>query len=128
MRIVLYGRIPSKKNSRITIYKYGKIINIPSSQYKKWHTEQTEYLKIVGPKKTYTFCSLSMTFFFPDKRRTDTINKEESILDLFVDNGIIKDDDWTCVNTRHIYSGGVDKENPRVEIDIVDLATEQIPN
>lgn len=126
MHITLYGRIPSKKNSRITIYKYGKIINIPSNSYREWHKEQTEYLKIFGPKKTYTHCSLSMTFFFPDKRRSDTINKEESVLDLFVDLGIIKDDDWTCVSTRHIYSGGVDKENPRVEIDIIDLDMESV--
>ena len=101
-------------------------MSFPNAAYQKWHKEQTEYLNIVGPKKTYIICSMSMTFFFPDKRRTDTINKEESILDLFVDVGILNDDDWTCLRSRHIYSGGIDKENPRVEIDIVDLNGEQL--
>jgi Holliday junction resolvase RusA-like endonuclease len=125
MQITLKGRVPSKKNSRITIARRGRVFNFPSNQYQAWHKEQ---VKIVNALKlsTFTFCSIIITFFFPDNRTADLINKAESILDLLVDCHIIKDDDWTCVNSLHLVSGGKDKKSPRAEIEIIDLSADII--
>ena len=121
MKIVLPGRIPSKKNSRIMICRGRYPMSIPNGRYTQWHQEMSLLLSSTAISKPYGFISLVMTFYLPDKRKTDLINKAESVLDLFVDNKIIVDDDWLCVNSLHLSSGGVDKENPRCEIEIIEL-------
>lgn len=53
----------------------------------------------------------------PDHRRCDLTNKAESVMDLLVDNGFIEDDCWQITGLIELSCGGVDKENPRVEIE-----------
>lgn len=56
-------------------------------------------------------------FYCKDLRRRDVSNMLESINDLLVDTGILKDDDW-----QHLRIGNadaeLDRENPRAEITI----------
>lgn len=92
-----------------------------SSQYAKWEKETVVLLKQNAPKTPLDFVSIIMTFFLPDKRKTDLRNKAEGVFDSLVLAGIIVDDDWTCVNSEHYFSGGIDRDNPRVEIEIVEL-------
>ena len=61
---------------------------------------------------------LKMTLYARDKRSGDLSNKFESVADLLVDAGIIKDDNWNIVPKVEMMFGGIDKENPRVEIEI----------
>ena len=96
-------------------------LSLPSKQYSEWHETQSYMLMKYRVPTPIVRCSIVMTFFMPDKRRTDLINKSESVLDLLVDNKIIADDDWLCVNSLHLMSGGVDKDNPGVEIVITEL-------
>lgn len=122
MKIILEGRIPSKKNSRIMVFKNRRRpISIPKPEYTEWVKKQSLALSNNVPKRSIDLCSITMTFFFPDKRRADLSNKCEGITDLLVDNKIIRDDDWTCVNNLHLVSGGIDREKPRVEIEIIKL-------
>ena len=122
MKYVLRGRIPSKKNSRIMIFKNRKFpMSIPTPKYTQWHKEQSLALSNQVPEVPIKTCSMIITFFLPDRRRTDLINKAESILDLFVDIKIIEDDDWLCVNSLHLASGGIDRETPRAEIEIINI-------
>jgi len=60
-------------------------------------------------------CSMSLLFYMPDNRRTDLTNKAESVMDLLVDNGILKDDSWQVVNPLQLVTKYC-KDNPRVEI------------
>ena len=39
-------------------------------------------------------------------------------MDLLVDAGVLPDDNWFVVDTALLKFGGVDKENPRVEVEI----------
>ncbi len=112
MQIVIRGRIPSKKNSRITT-RTGR--SFPSKKYTEWHTDAEWQVKTqnVLPIKTD---SLVLTFYFPDHRRADLTNKAESVMDLLVDCKIIEDDSWQTIRSVLLQSEGVDKENPRCEI------------
>lgn len=112
--ITLYGRVPSKKNGKIMICRGKRPILISTPQFAAWHEEQLWKLK--SYKKKYDECSIVLKFFAPDNRSSDLTNKAESIMDLLVDAGILKDDNWFVVNTLTLQFGGVDKENPRVEI------------
>tara|TARA_R100001530_G_scaffold134845_1_gene110586 strand:+ start:1614 stop:1970 length:357 start_codon:yes stop_codon:yes gene_type:complete len=114
------GRIPSKKNSRNIFVKGGKIINIPQNKYKEWHEQALWQLKAqrVPQDKIKNLTSMTMTFWKPDKRKIDLTNKAQSIEDLLVDYGFIEDDNCDVVPLLQLKRGGIDKENPRCEIEI----------
>lgn len=40
-------------------------------------------------------------------------------MDLLVDEKILKDDSWDCVPELRLLFGGIDKNNPRAEVFIV---------
>ena len=45
--------------------------------------------------------TLSLRLYFKDRYITDTVNKQQSIQDLLVDAGIIKNDDYRSLNPIH---------------------------
>jgi Holliday junction resolvase RusA-like endonuclease len=114
--IILRGRIPSKKNSKIIVCRGKYPILLSSPAYNTWNEEQLWYLKGLRCPRSIEKCKVDITFYAPDKRATDLSNKTESIMDLLVDAGILKDDNWYVVSELTLRFGGVDKENPRAEI------------
>ena len=49
----------------------------------------------------------------------DLTNKAESIMDTLVDAGILEDDCWKQTGPVHLIPMGVDKDNPRVEVELL---------
>lgn len=116
----LSGRIPSKKNSRITT-KSGR--SFPSKAYSAWHKDAMAQLMFLGiGKDGIEKCSVELHIRFPDLRRADLTNKAESVMDLLVDYGLLADDNWKVVG-RVVLSGDLDRENPGVDI-IVEVEDE----
>lgn len=114
----LNGRIPSKKNSKAIRIIRGIPMLFSSGAYNKWNKEQ---LKEIGKSKIGVYRkinSIQLTFFAPDKRKTDLTNKAESIMDLLVDAGIIEDDNWYVIPMVILIFGGIDTINPRCEVTI----------
>ncbi len=68
---------------------------------------------------------VNYAFYLPDNRKTDLSNKIESINDLLVKYGLITDDKWQIIKGIHATGMWVDKENPRVEIEILDFFSEE---
>ena len=89
-------------------------MSFPSAKYTEWHKDASAQL--LGQKKIPDGTSLTVHFYFPDNRRTDLSNKVESVMDLFVDNGILTDDCWQIIPSLSLLAMGVDKNNPRCEI------------
>ena len=110
--ITIKGRIPSKKNSRRML---ANGMNIPSLNYKNWHTDASWQLK--GASKIPNGSWLVLKFYMPDNRRTDLTNKAESIMDCLVDNGILEDDSCQVIPNLTLIFKEVDKKNPRCEIE-----------
>jgi len=106
----IYGRVPSKKNSKQICR--GRLIS--SAKYLEWEAVQ---LSILDIPPIVTPCTLTATFYAPDKRLFDLSNKVESVQDLFVKAGIIPDDNYTHLPQVTLIFGGVDKANPRVELE-----------
>lgn len=106
------GRVPSKKNSRINT-RFGR--SFPSKAYKEWHEDASWQLYTQKKPMGLTKAQVELHFYMPDNRRADLTNKAESVMDLLVDVGVLKDDSWQVVNTI-ILKGELNKENPRVEI------------
>ena len=119
LELVLHGRIPSKKNSRISFVRGGKMCNIPSKSYKIWHKEATDELSAyLLDKPVESTTKVTLAFYGPDKRKTDLTNKAESVMDLLVDNGFLIDDNWFVVSNINLKFIEVDKEDPRCLITI----------
>ena len=112
IKLVITGRIPSKKNSRITT-RSGR--TFPSKQYTKWHKDAEGQLARQGAGP-FLVGSVSLCFFMPDSRRTDLTNKAESVMDLLVDCGVIADDCWQVISEVVLKCKGIDRINPRCEI------------
>lgn len=119
-KITIFGRIPSKKNSKIMVCRGKFPILLPSKAHSDWHKEQSLLLKKHIPKETIKECSIIAHFYAPDNRATDLSNKWESVGDLLVDNNILEDDNWKVIKDLHLIYKGLDKKNPRCEITIID--------
>lgn len=118
MKLTVFGRVPSKKNSKTMICRSNRPMLIPSQKHKEWHEEQMWKLKKGKPKQPFEKCKVSMIFYAPDRRKADLSNKAESLMDLLVDAGYLKDDNWFVVYGLGLAFGGV-SEDPRVEIEIL---------
>lgn len=97
-------------------------MSFPSSDHRRWHEDALVQLACVrGLPVGIEKAEIKATIYFPNRIRADLSNKFESIGDLLVDAGIIKDDKWECVPRIEIVSGGVDTKNPRAEVEITEL-------
>lgn len=108
-RIVLKGRVPSKKNSRINT-RSGR--SFPSAKYSAWHKDASAQLVLQQAPQVGS-PDITLQFWFPDNRWCDLTNKAESIMDLLVDNALLVDDSWQETGPIHLIPKGVDKKNPR---------------
>lgn len=116
-KIILKGRIPSKKNRLVRwTAKNGRTFISPDKIYKEWHEMCSWQLKSQKAQPVSEVKSVEIVIYAPDNRKSDLTNKIESIMDLLVDNKIIVDDNWFIVGDMHLKFGGVDKVNPRAEI------------
>lgn len=113
----LKGRVPSKKNSKKIFVVNGRIVIAPSTEYAKWERQARKQLASQAQPGTKLFSGqIILKVFAPDKRKSDLTNKAESVMDLLVSCGYLEDDNWFIVSDLRLMFGGVDKENPRIEI------------
>ena len=114
-KIIIFGRIPSKKNSRWTT-KQG--YSLPSKKYMDWEREQMSLLfgQWVEKNGISHPIMIEYSFWFPDARKTDLSNKVEGINDLLVKYGYLEDDNCTVIKKMILSYKGIDRDDPRCEI------------
>lgn len=115
MRLVLTlnGRIPSKKNSRIST-RSGR--TFPSKKYTEWHKDAISQVEASKLKPIRAHTPIVFILYAPDKRKADLSNKWESVADMLVDCSRFVDDNWFVLDDIHMKFGGVDRDNPRGEL------------
>ncbi len=118
LKIVFQGIPPSKKNSKQWIFRGGRRYLVPSENHNAWHEENMWLLKKVK-SKFETVSIIKIVFYPKDKIRRDLTNVTESLMDILVDAGIIKDDNWFVVAEINLKLGEVVSENARVELEII---------
>lgn len=86
----------------------------PSKRYKAWLAKcpHLDPLLISRPITVY------YTFAWPDKRLRDGQNFMKAVLDYLVNCRVIQDDNYNIVISETWKHIGVDKGNPRVEVEI----------
>lgn len=115
-RIILAGRIPSKKNSKRVFKNHGRTIVASSRNHEIWHRQALFELKEQKIRKMEAPICVTMRFVFPDNRKSDLTNKAESVMDLLVDAGILEDDNVNVCPKVILEFAGVDKGCAGVEI------------
>lgn len=120
MKLILKGNVPSQKNSK-QIFRNratGKPFITSSVLVKQWQTNCLWQLKGIKPIEKYPVC-VNLLFFYDSNRRHDLDNGAAGVMDILVKAGILEDDSTKYVQKLCLTYGGVDKNNPRVEIYIL---------
>ncbi len=95
------GNTPSKKNQkRILRGKAGRPFIANSTEHERWHKaaellmklQRSRYADVRFPLARCT--KVIAILYYEDRRRRDSSNTFESIMDLLVDAGILADDAW----------------------------------
>ena len=109
---------PSKKNSRVTNRSTGR--SFPNKRYMDWHKAALKILESQGIPQEPIKDKVYVVGFFTrgDRRRRDNNNSGASILDLFVDAGILADDNDEIVCDERWRKKGIKKGEPKAEIRI----------
>ena len=115
--------ITKKNHQRILKnFKTGKPFVAPSEQYKVYESQALWFIP-KGMCIDYPV-NVKCLFYMPTKRRCDLTNLLESIDDIMVKAGLLKDDSYTIIEghdgSRVLY----DKDNPRTEVYITKVKRE----
>lgn len=106
----------SKKNHSQIIRntKTGKLMVIPSKQYKEYEHESAWFMphgKTIG-----TPVNLRAVFYMPTRRRVDLVNLLQALCDILVKYSVIEDDNSSIIVSFDGSRVSYDKENPRTEV------------
>jgi Holliday junction resolvase RusA-like endonuclease len=124
MKLIVTGNVKAKKNNKTMAMnrRTGKMFPMTDKSTTVYIKDAIRQLEeqFRGLKITHYPISVQMAFFYPTKHRKDIDNSASTILDCMKSAGVIVDDDCQHVDELYCSFGGYDKENPRVEIILVD--------
>lgn len=126
MIITLHGVIPSLKNDKKIIYLWRNGKKVPSivssDRAVEWMKTAVPALKLAfrGYRITDYPITVTMTFYLATDHRRDLDNLSSGVLDAMTHAGIVDDDNVKHINRLTLVYGGIDRKNPRVEIEFED--------
>ncbi len=119
---------------RIAKSETGKKYYLNLNNYRNWHFQASnnikkKYKEIMFPqlvgRRFNNPISITFTLFKGSKRRTDRANilsiVEKFFCDALVFYKCIKDDCDDFIDHSEYYTGGIDRDHPRVEIEIKEI-------
>ena len=92
--------------------QHGGRKRFKSAKYKQWLNEAW----LVPLNERFVTVYAEYTYFWPDKRVRDLENYTKAVSDFLVSRKVIPDDSWHHIQSLTLRSGGIDRDNPRVEI------------
>lgn len=106
----------TKKNhsSIITNKTTGKLMVIPSKQYKEYEHESAWFMPHI--KTIDRPVNIRAVFYMPTHRRVDLVNLLQALCDILVKYSVIEDDNFNIVAGFDGSRVDYDKENPRTEV------------
>ena len=107
----------TKKNSQRIIIRGGKPSILPSAKYKEYESIALWYIPKRGTPIDFPV-NIKCTFYMPTHRPCDLTNHLESIDDVMVKAGLLKDDNYKILASHDGSRVQVDKNNPRTEVEI----------
>jgi len=120
MKITLYGKPITKKNSMQIISCGGRPRLIQSKAYREYEKDCLKQIQVPFSDPIDTPMQVTCLYYLKDRRKTDLTNLLASSHDILQKAEIIKDD-ALIVSLDGSRIVGVDRENPRVEIIISEV-------
>lgn len=123
IKIIIPTNPRSKKNSQEIVFnkKTGKRMVIQNKKYTDFERECKKYIPVLREPPIAYRVNLKCKFYVCDARRRDIANYLEAIQDILVKYGLLADDNYNIVASIDGCSMEIDRENPRVEIEIKKL-------
>lgn len=117
--IVFKGRPVTKKNHGQIVKRGNKLGYIQSEAYRNY--EDACLWQLAGKRLHISgIVVVECKYYLPNKRSwPDLIGLLQATSDILTKAGVIDDDKWIC-SYGDSYIAGIDKENPRAEIRIMD--------
>lgn len=119
MKIVIPIAPRTKKNSQQIVRIKNRYMVIPSTAYRNYERDALPFLTHVEP--FLSPCNVKCEYFMPTRRKVDLVNLQEATLDILVKAGILIDDNSKVVVSMDGSRVYYDKENPRTEIEIMEV-------
>ena len=107
----------TKKNSQRIVVRGTKPCILPSEKYEQYESMALWYIPKRGVPIDFPV-NVKCVFYMPTKRQCDLTNHLESIDDIMVKAGLLKDDNYKILVSHDGSRVRVDKDNPRTEIEI----------
>lgn len=110
----------SKKNHQQIFRPNGmnRPIVVPSKEYRLYEKNAMWFIP-KGETIDYPV-NVKCLFYMPTRRQCDLVNLQQSILDIMVKAGLLKDDNYRIVQSMDGSRVLYDKENPRTEVYITE--------
>lgn len=120
MKLIIPGNVPSQKNGKSIAVnrKTGSRFIRSNDRVLAW--QKMAQIELVSQFKGFNVTdypiSITLVFFYDNRRRHDLDNSCAGTMDALVKAGVIVDDNVNYVDCITLQYGGIDKQNPRVEI------------
>jgi Holliday junction resolvase RusA-like endonuclease len=113
--VIRLAPITKKNHSTIITNKTtGKLMVIPSKQYKEYEHESAWFMPHI--KTIDRPVNIRAVFYMPTHRRVDLVNLLQALCDILVKYSVIEDDNFNIVAGFDGSRVDYDKENPRTEV------------
>ena len=106
----------TKKNHQQIIRANGRLMVIPSKQYKQYEKDCAVFMP--GIETINEPVNVKAVYYMPTRRRVDLCNLHEALCDVLVHYGICADDNSNIIATMDGSCVKYDKNLPRTEVTI----------
>lgn len=123
-RLTILGVPRVKKNNQAVVLarsKSGKYFpkKVDTPAYKRWHKDAIPQINLQKPSLEIDFpINLACKFYMDSTVKVDLSALYEGIQDVLVELNVITDDNYTIVASHDGSGVFVDRDNPRMEIEI----------
>lgn len=107
----------TKKNSQRIVMRGNKPCILPSERYKEYESAALWLIPKRGVPIDFPV-NVKCIFYMPTNRQCDLTNHLESIDDVMVKAGLLKDDNYKILASHDGSRVMVDRNNPRTEVEI----------
>lgn len=107
----------TKKNSQRIVKMGSRYSILPSEKYKEYESMALWFIPKRGVPIDFPV-NIKCVFYMPTNRPCDLTNHLESIDDVMVKAGLLKDDNYKILASHDGSRVLVDKNNPRTEVEI----------
>lgn len=118
MKIIIKGVPRTKKNHQQVVMRGKKPIIIQGEAYRQY--EELALWQLPHPREPMKEpCNVKCLYYMPNRRRVDLLNLLAATMDILVKGKVLEDDNSAIVVSHDGSRVRVDRENPRVEVEIV---------